>query len=62
MTLIKMQEMFIASIQANALRDFASVLNTEDEHEGRIHFALMARADQLEGELEDEPGLRGVKP
>ena len=52
----------IASIQANALRDFASVLNAEDEHEGRVHFALMARADQLEGKLEDEPGLRGVKP
>lgn len=52
----------IASIQANALRDFASVLNAEDEHEGRVHFALMARSDQLEGKLEDEPGLRGVKP
>gem|GEM_PF-3323455 len=52
----------IASIGANALRDFASVLNAKDEHEGRVHFALIARADQLEGKIEDEPGLRGVKP
>jgi hypothetical protein len=51
----------IASIRADALREFASHLDEDDEQEGTVHFALMARADQLEGKLENDPELRGEK-